>query len=199
MKLIQKYFNTGQLLLSREFAGKHHSQIKNLKTLNIIILNLAFLITLQAACRTKELNLAKDKTSTGSKQETQLDSRQSDSLTGHRMLHLTDSSRQFFRMTIFPLDTFTLSLQNGFKGRASSIELAGLKENIKMFYDSAAFTAEKQNTVRFDQQIKTSKTEQSSSKALRKSNLSWIPGLVVLALLAFIVLLGWKYKKAAKT
>ncbi len=170
-----------------------------MKTLNILTLNLACLIIFHVACRTKELNFAKDKISTSSKQETQLESRQSDSVTGYRMLHLTDSSKQFFRVTIFPLDTFTLSLQNGFKGMASSIELAGFKEEMKMLYDSTAFTAEKQSAVRIDQQIKTSKTEQSSSKALRKNNLSWISGFAVLLLLAFTVWLGWKYvKKAAE-
>lgn len=170
-----------------------------MKTLNILTLNLACLIIFHVACRTKELNFVKDKTSTRSKQETQLESRQSDSISGHRMLHLTDSSRQYFRVTIFPLDTFTLSLQNGFKGTASSIELAGFKEEMKMLYDSTVFNAKEQRTLRIDQQTKTSKTEQSSSKTLRKSNSSWMSGLVVLTLLAFIVWQGWKYiKKAAK-
>lgn len=42
-----------------------------------------------------------------------------------RAIAFADTSRKFYRITIFPQDTFTLSDQFGFRGRAQRIEISG--------------------------------------------------------------------------
>ncbi|MGB4400605.1 MAG: hypothetical protein WBJ10_14630 [Daejeonella sp.] len=94
--------------------------MKTLKLISIVVLILSL-----ASCRSRELNLGRSKTSEIGKEKISLNENHSESVKGVRVVDIRDSSKQFVGMRIYPLDTFSLSVDKGFRGRAKMVEYWG--------------------------------------------------------------------------
>ena len=57
-----------------------------------------------------------------------------------RISTLSDSSGHVYQITIFPVDSFHFSPLDGFRGKASKIELIGDSREVKRVYDSLKLT-----------------------------------------------------------
>ena len=58
-----------------------------------------------------------------------------------RSASLTDSSERKYQLTIFPVDTFHFSLQNGFIVKASKVVLTGSGKQVVRLTDSSKFAS----------------------------------------------------------
>lgn len=56
---------------------------------------------------------------------------------------LSDSSEQIYQLTIFPVDSFRFSVQEGFRGKASKLELKGTIHAVEKLADSSMLLVSK--------------------------------------------------------
>jgi len=101
----------------------------NLKTI-FKLTSLILIIISQSACRTTKLsNRHQDRIAVMEQTETR--SREQENKQYSRSYSITDSSGQFYQITIFPADSFQFALHEGFKGKASKVEIRGSIRQLK--------------------------------------------------------------------
>lgn len=110
-----------------------------------------------------------------------------DKLDGKWKILLTDSANEQYRVSIFPADTFSFSAQNGFIGKASKIEVSGLKQRIISLSDSSVLSAEKQTAMRYVEQQESKKSEISNARVLEKKR--W-PPLMIIIMSGVLIVVG---------
>lgn len=153
----------------------------------------ATLIICGAGCRTKHLEAHKSRLSGSFKESIATGVRQSETYQGRQVIIFKDSADHQYSLKIFPLDTISFSLENGFRGRASSIEVTGaLRSEKKTFSLSSAFSEKRNEIVREEGSERQSK-ETAVSKKLEKRSWSITPILIVSGIVIVILVLWWRY------
>lgn len=92
-----------------------------------------------------------------------------------------------------PLDTFSFSFENGFKGKAASLELASIIHKDMETDMSGNLTFEKASTKQSETQITAITTEKVVTKKMRKTN--WLIFGVIISL-GIGWLIYWWVRKA---
>ena len=104
---------------------------------------------------------------------------------------IIDSNGQEYHVTIFPADSFRFSLQEGFSGKATKIELRGSARQLTRINDSTTINATALRKSSSGVIRKTSNEERSRSRSVKKSAISWI---WVWGMLALGLLMVWVWK-----
>lgn len=163
-----------------------------MKTLNIIIKFLTTALVL-TSCNTKHLSILKSRTTERQIENVSLHSRQNEILNSNRIISISDSANHLYRINIFPLDTFDFSIQDGFTGRASRIEVIGKLQGFRRVSDSTQFGVENRREVDYDSEVELNRKSTGRTKVLeKKKNIS------VLALIGVVLVMGgimWKLKR----
>ena len=104
-----------------------------------------------------------------------------------RSKSLIDSSGQSYQLTIFPADTFRLSIQNGFIGKGSKVVLTGSSEQIIRLTDTSKFagllTSELEGKVRRDSTVNMK--NRSVSVERRGMLWKWIGAALIVGIIVF--------------
>jgi len=155
-----------------------------MKTQNKIIVGCIVLILGFHASCSRILNSERNKAKLIQNEEVRMTSEQSELIFGNRLIQLADSSSKFFSIEIYPLDTFTFSVNDGFRGMASKIEVRGIMYERQKFLDSISFSTEKDQTIQYGSEYKIREKGLRASKEVKSPRLFW---LVVLFLIGFII------------
>lgn len=113
---------------------------------------------------------------------------QKDQLEAKRKLLLTDTTHEQYTVTIFPLDSFSFSTENGFRGKAEKIELSGQLRRVLSRTDSAVLRVEKRSDRIYEAEERIEKSALSKTRVLESKSrrVLW-----VFIGLAGIIVLGW--------
>jgi hypothetical protein len=108
---------------------------------------------------------------------------------------VTDSIRQVYHITIFPRDSFQFSVEKGFIGKASKVELTGSIRQLNRVNDSIAFMVSQDRETKAKAIRKVESKQINNSKSVEKSRLkSWKVWVVVGA----VLLIWWMYQRFKK-
>ena len=140
-----------------------------MKTLNLISI---VIILALASCRIKDLESSKSLHSEKIKEQSQLKSTLQESVQSRQHVLTSDSGTHIYSIRIVPLDTFSFSFENGFSGRAASVEIAGLIQKDMEMDVTSSMAFEKASTWQSESKKRASKTEKVADKKLRKT--SWL-------------------------
>jgi len=141
-----------------------------MKILNRIILGSFVLISGYHASCSRLLSSERNKVKLIQKDDVILSDEQSELLHGNHVVQLTDSSHKIFKIEIFPLDTFSFSLKDGFKGMASRIELSGLERGVIKVSDSTGFKFEKKESLQFERENKIITGATQNTKEVKRNS-----------------------------
>ncbi|WP_276348689.1 hypothetical protein [Daejeonella sp. JGW-45] len=168
-----------------------------MKKLKIVIRTVSFSLVMLSfgSCRIK--NLDKQSLRVIDRQSTDLSIRhmQDENYEGQRFVSIRDSGDYQYRVNIFPASTFSFSIQDGFKGNASRIEVLGRNRQTKIVSDSNSFYIGRQTEMLYDRESESKTTAVSRAKNLEKRKSSILPYLLGLVLGVVAVWLGWRVWK----
>ena len=152
------------------------------------------IILCQSACRThKLLNRQEDRSAAFEATDTH--TREQQKKFYSMQSSIIDSSGQLYQVTIFPADTFQFSLQQGFKGKATKVEVKGSASHLKMVNDSATFSANNDSETR-GTLIRKQETERlAKSKSVENKWLNWLPLCLAIAAMVMIVMIFLRFRK----
>lgn len=154
----------------------------------IKLTGMALIILSQSACRTEKL-LNRQQTSSSSLEVTADSVRELQNRSFSRTSAVRDSSDQFYQVTIFPADTFQFSMQEGFTGKATKLEVRGSIRQIRHLNDSATLMTGSDKRKTYKSIQKMDNEEVSKFKSVEKTRINWL--LVVCLAAAFGVLTVW--------
>lgn len=158
----------------------------------LIIKPILLILIIHSSCSTRKLNKQKLDNSTSVQSEIRKQEDHHIRYDGKRIILMTDSADEIYTIRIIPVDTFTFSAQNGFRGKAEKIEISGLRSRVKTLSDSAGIRAE-QKSSRIDEEHQQSRTHESAkSKVLEKESMM-VMG--ILTGLVLTILLGYYLRK----
>lgn len=104
---------------------------------------------------------------------------------------IVDSIGQEYYVTIFPADSFRFSVQEGFFGKATKIELRGSEKQFSRINESITINASASRKSSSGVKRKTSNEETSRSRSMEKTRIPWILVCSILAL-GFLMVFIWK-------
>ncbi len=113
----------------------------------------------------------------------------SELITGVRVVDIKDTSKQFVGMRIYPLDTFSLSVDRGFMGRVSVVEYWGVKERVREGKNSSNVVGNKEYTRVYVGEIESEKGEFAKNRKVKNKRvvaLMWVVTFGV-GVLGFVV------------
>ena len=113
----------------------------------------------------------------------------------NQIIELSDSSNHQYKVRIFPLDTFSFSVDSGFKGRARSIELSGFIRQSRDASGIITDSAAKLTDEVYRQEASSSSKEKIITKALTKKSFGIIPFWIWIGLIIFIIYVVVKFSK----
>lgn len=160
---------------------------KMMRTLIIKLFTLLILIII-SSCSTRKLNRQKSESSASMQSEIRMQELQKDQLEAKRKLLLTDTTHEQYTVTIFPLDSFSFSRENGFRGKAERIEVSGRLRRVISRTDSAVLRVEKKSDRTYEEQERIEKSALSKTQVLERK--SWRAFWLFIGLLG-VVVLGW--------
>lgn len=166
-------------------------QTVNFKTMIVNTMVLGIVIGI-GSCGIRKLNAGKSQSSLLVKDEISLLSNEYESYQGKRIIMIRDSNNQQYRLKISPVDTFTFSLENGFKGKASSIEFKGTFQQKTATTDSSTFNGRKEIATHAGMIRKVQGEQLVSSKAVAKIWFNW---WLVVALFVGSIFFLWTLHK----
>ena len=104
---------------------------------------------------------------------------------------IADSSGRFYQATIFPVDTFQFSLQDGFKGKALKVEVKGsVKQLIRVNKTgSMTYTRDSAETTKSSRKVESEQVSATKSSK-RKNN-----ALVILVAAGLVIMIGFALNK----
>lgn len=156
----------------------------------IIVACIVLILGFHTSC-SRILNYERNKAKLIQKEEVRMTNDQSELIYGNRLIRLTDSSSKFFSIEIYPLDTFTFSVNNGFKGKASKIGVQGLIYKRQKFLDSISFSAENEQILEFRSENEIKEKEIRAIKDVKNRRSYWF---AVLFLIGFMIILYGLYQ-----
>ncbi len=170
--------------------------MKTIKT-NSLSLSVLFLITISLnACRISKLTDSSKDRKTSSKTTNSI-STEEHHTNYTRSRSIVDSSRQLYHVTIFPADTFfQFSPEDGFRGKASKIELRASISQLRHIRDSALFTGSRQGVTKEKGMKKVESSQFSRSKSVEKSKANgWWLCLAAAVVVIGVGIFKWSRKR----
>jgi hypothetical protein len=161
--------------------------------MKILILTLITLI-LTSCGANKSVHRAKSNVSTSEQKITNEKTLKLDSYA--RSITLTDSIESLYKIVIYPLDTFQFSTKQGFKGKASKIELTALTKQHSRTTDTATLTTLTDHQKQLNTAKKSTNESSNLAKTVNRSKSYW--GLNLGLVLALSIGILWVIKKATK-
>ena len=155
------------------------------------------LILSLASCRTREMSFGKSKSSDVEKEKISLNENHSESIKGVRVVDIRYSSKQFVGLRIYPLDTFSLSVDKGFRGRAKMVEYWGVMERVREGRDSSGVVVKKENSSEYVGESEMRKNEVLKSREVRKESMGMTGYLLFIGVGLFIIWVWWRLKKSS--
>lgn len=143
------------------------------------------ILIIQSSCSTRKLNRQKSESSASTQSEIRMQELQKDQLEAKRKLLLTDTTHEQYTVTIFPLDSFSFSKENGFRGKAERIEVKGMNRRVKTLSDSMMVQVERQSNRVYEAEERRERKEVLSGKMVDRKRWNWV--IVFLGL----ILAGW--------
>lgn len=116
-------------------------------------------------------------------------------ITLHSSGIIKDSIDQNYQISIFPMDTFQFSVAEGFKGKASKIELQGKYSFVKYVQDSLSLSGAVQKSLKGRMIRKVEHSELQKTSAKRRKAFTWWQLGSEAAVLFFLV---WIFRKSRK-
>lgn len=110
-----------------------------------------------------------------------------------RVVLLSDSNKQRYSIKIFPLDTFSYSVQDGFKGKASKIEVMGSSDYMRRILERVLDLNVKKTDLKSSVNNEMSSLKKSSLKEVIKHK-----GEGIVIVIVCIVFLVWVYCKVCR-
>ena len=104
---------------------------------------------------------------------------------------IADSSGRFYQATIFPVDTFQFSLQDGFKGKALKVEVRGSVKQLIRVNEAGSMIYTRDNA----ETTKSSRIVESEQVAASKSSKRKNHALVFLLSAGFVIMIGFALNK----
>ena len=168
--------------------------MKNQKTIfQICYVALTFLSLCH--CSTKNLSTQKSRKAIHSAENISIQSSEQGFLQRSRIISISDSANLQYRVNIFPLDTFSFSFQNGFKGKASMIEVVGTGQQSKKITDSNTFRARRQNETQYDKKGSSKESTTSRQKKLQKKRSNLLSTMLALGISGLVIWMCWRLWK----
>lgn len=167
---------------------------KMMRTLILKLFALLILIII-SSCSTRKLNRQKSERSSSIQSEIRMQELEKDQLETKRKLLLTDTTHEQYTVTIFPLDSFSFSRENGFRGKAEKIEVKGMHRRVRTLSDSTTIQAETQSDRVYEVEERREKKEVLSGRVVERRRWNWL--MVVIVLLA-LILVGWSFWRGAR-
>ncbi|WP_276359595.1 hypothetical protein [Daejeonella sp. H1SJ63] len=159
-----------------------------------LIFKLLILLTLiiLSSCSTRKLNRQKAESSASAQSETLTQENHLARYDAKHILQMSDSTHELYTIHIIPADTFSFSLQHGFRGKAEKIEISGLRRKVKTLTDSTGIQAEQQSSQSYEEHQQSEKHDSAKSRVLENKSrrVMWL-----LIGLFGIILLGWWLKR----
>ncbi|MGV3686475.1 MAG: hypothetical protein ACO1NS_12665 [Daejeonella sp.] len=116
-----------------------------------------------------------------------------------RTASLSDSTGEFYQLTIFPVDSFKFSLQNGFAGKASKVVLNGsVKQQLRI---SDTSKINKTMTYQAEASRSSDLTERNKSREAALERTGIMSKGLALGLFVLLIILGllWKLRQHTRT
>ena len=160
----------------------------------ILLAGMILIMSVQYACRTTKFSTRQLDQLTRLEQTDTL-IREQETIHLSHAHSVTDSIGQVYQITIFPRDSFQFSVEKGFIGKASKVELRGSIRQLNRVNDSIAFMVSKGRETKAKAIRKVESGQINNSKSVEKSRFKgWQVGLAVGA----VLLLGWVYQRFRK-
>ena len=159
----------------------------DMKTIIINLLTLLILINF-SSCSTRKLNKQILKSSASEQSKIRMQDLKNAAYEGKQMILITDSADERYTISIIPADTFSFSVQHGFRGKAEKIEVSGLIRRVQSRSDSTVLHAEQQSGRTYEEQHRSEKSDLSRTRILEKR--FW-PVIMVFIVLAGLICIGW--------
>ena len=148
-----------------------------------------FLIMLcHGACRTSKYSNGQH-IQTMAAEETNIKSKEQENRQSSLSRSIVDSIGQEYYVTIFPADSFRFSVQEGFFGKATKIEVRGSEKQFSRINDSITINASASRKSSSGVKRKTSNEETSRSRSVEKMRMPriWMSGVLALGLLMVFI------------
>lgn len=169
-----------------------------MKTLIQILISIYFTLWVLAsitACRTKNLSTQSSRISNRHAEDISIHDLKRDSLQSSRVIELRDSVNKQYSIKIFPLDAFTFSIKDGYRGKAAMIELFGTDQQVRNISDSSFSTVKLGNETHYNSQSRGRETSGTRVKALEKKS-SVVAGILLLVGVMILFLwLFWRFRR----
>lgn len=171
--------------------------MKNHKIYRRHFICLSLFLPVLTSCQTaKLLNRQKEKVQVAAQKTILMDQEQQILLNHHRQISFSDSSDQTYQISIVPIDSFSFSIQDGFKGRAQSIEISGIQQIRKHLSDSSAESLESHRSEKANIISKNTREQSTNLKAKEKES-RMMSSKTMLILLGLMILVagGWWWRR----
>lgn len=162
-----------------------------MRTLIIKLFTLLILVIF-STCSTRKLNRQKSASSASIQSEIRMQELEKDQIEAKRKLLLTDTTDEQYTVTIFPLDSFSFSTENGFRGKAEKIEVKGMNRRVKTLSDSMMVQVERQSNRVYEAEERRERKEVLSGKMVDRKRWNWV--IVFLGL----ILAGWSFWRVVR-
>ena len=169
--------------------------MKKLRTIQNRLQYSALIILIFCHCTTKNLSTQKSRKAIHSTEDISIQSSERGFLQGSRIISMSDSVDNQYYIKIFPLDTFSFSLQNGFKGKASLIEVVGTRQEVKKIIDSSTIRAERQNETLYNNKSTSKESIASRQKKLQKKRSTLLLPMLTLGISGLVIWICWRWWK----
>lgn len=158
----------------------------------LIIKPILLTLIILSSCSTRKLNKQKSGSSTSVQSEIRKQEDHYARYDAKHIIQMTDSADELYTISIIPADTFSFSLQHGFRGKAEKIEISGLRRKVKTLTDSTGIQAEQLSGKIYKEHRQSEKHDSAKSRVLEKKSrrVMWL-----LIGLFGIILLGWWLKR----
>lgn len=90
-----------------------------------------------------------------------------------RSTSISDSSGQHYQLTIFPVDSFRFSLQNGFAGKATKVLVTGSGEQMMRLTDTSGFSGSLNSQSAMKMRKDRTAKRQENSSLVEKPEVGW--------------------------
>jgi hypothetical protein len=160
----------------------------------ILWTGLALIMLVLCTCRSSKIS-RRQVSELSLKAQTEINTQEQGDKNYQRTASLLDSASQYYQLSIFPLDSFQFSLQEGFKGRASRILISGLNEQFIRLADTTNYreAMSSGSSAKISADLRAGSREKAVEAA--RQTPGWT-GLIVGLLVILIALgLGWKKLK----
>ncbi len=160
----------------------------------ILLAGMILIMSAQYACRTTKFSTRQlDKLTRLEQTDTMI--REQETIHLSHAHSVTDSIGQVYQITIFPRDSFQFSVERGFIGKASKVELVGSIRKLNRVNDSTVLMVSKGKETKSKMIRKLESRQINNSKSVEKSRFK---GWQVWVLVGAVLLLGWVYQRYRK-